>query len=118
MVRDHIRTKWITYLEKCEFSSGANNLWRTIKSLTNRKTQDSNAAISFGGTIISDNKKASNQFKRQFTPHPTTISKDKRQLRRHLQKLPHFSMQFTEEEVNHVNQYALPKIQRLLDQTT
>ena len=77
MMRDHIRTK-------CEFGSGANNQWRTIKSLINRKTQDSNEAIWFGGTIISDNKKAANQFKRQFTPHPTTISKEKRQLRRHL----------------------------------
>ena len=37
MVRDHIRTKWRTYLKKCEFGSGANNLWRTIKRLTNRK---------------------------------------------------------------------------------
>ena len=108
---DHIRTKWRTYLEKCEFGSSANNLWRTIKSLTNRKTQDSNAAISFGGTMISDNKKVANQFNRQYTPHPTTISKEKWQLRRHLQKLPHSSMQFTEEEVK----LALSKTQRLLD---
>ena len=56
MVRDQIRTKWRTYLEKCEFGSGANNLWRTIKSLINRK-QHSNAAISFGETIIFVNKK-------------------------------------------------------------
>ena len=45
VVRDHMRTKWRTYLEKCEFGSGANNLWRTIKSLTNRKTQGSNYHI-------------------------------------------------------------------------
>ena len=32
MVRDHIRRKWRTYQEKCEFGSGANNLWRTIKT--------------------------------------------------------------------------------------
>ena len=89
MVRDHIRTKWRIYLEKCEFASGVKNLWRTIKSLTNRKTQDSNAAISFEGTMISDKKKVANQFNRQFTPHPTTVSKDNRQLRRHLQKFKH-----------------------------
>ena len=56
---DHIRTKWRAYLEKFEF--GANKLWRTIKSLTNRKTQDNNAAISFEGTIISDKKKVATQ---------------------------------------------------------
>ena len=78
-----------TYVEKYEFGSGANNIWRTIKSLTNRKTQDNNAAISFEGTITSDIKKVANQFNRQFTSHPTKVSKDKRQLRRHLQKLPH-----------------------------
>ena len=98
MVRDHIRTKCRTYLEKCELDSGENNLWRTIKILTNRKTQESNAAISLGGTIISDNKKAANQFNRQFTSR--RVIKDKRQLHRHLQELPHSSMQFTEEEVN------------------
>ena len=69
MVRGHIRTKWRAYLEKCEF--GANSLWHTIKSLTNRKTQDSNAPISFEGTIISDKKKVANQFNKQFTSHPT-----------------------------------------------
>ena len=26
VVRDHIRTKWRTYLRKCEFGSGVNNL--------------------------------------------------------------------------------------------
>ena len=48
-------------------------------------------------TIISDEKK---QCNRQIIPHPTTVSKDKRQLRKHLQKLPHSSMQFTEKVVN------------------
>ena len=33
MVRDHISTKWRTYLEKCEFSSSANKLWRTTGNL-------------------------------------------------------------------------------------
>ena len=93
-------------MEKSEFGSGANNLWRTIKSLTNRKTQDINAAISLEKNIISDKKKVANQFNRQFTPHPITVSKDKRQLRRHLQKLPHSSMQFTEEEVNLAIRFA------------
>ena len=96
MVRDKIES----IPRKHEFCSGANNLWRTIKSLTNRKTQDNKAAISFEGTIIADKKKVANQFNRKFTSHPTTVSKDKRQLPRHLQKLPHSSMQFTEEEVN------------------
>ena len=61
-------------MEQYEFGSGAINLWRTIKGLTNRKTQDSNAAISFEGTIISDKKKVANQFNREFTSHPTTVS--------------------------------------------
>ena len=68
--------------------------------LINRKTQDSNAAISLEGTIISDKKKVANQLNRQFTPHTTTVCKDMRQLRRYLQKLPHSSMQFTKKEVN------------------
>ena len=54
-------------------------------------------------TIISDEKK---QCNRQIIPHPTTVSKDKRQLRRHLQKLPHSSMQFTEEKVNLAIRYT------------
>ena len=73
-----IQTIHVSYLEKCEFGSDANNLWPTINSLTNRKTQDSNADISFEGTIISDKKKIAKQFNRQFKPHSTTVSKDKR----------------------------------------
>ena len=32
MMRDHIRIKWRTYLEKCEFGSGANNVWYNKES--------------------------------------------------------------------------------------
>ena len=45
-------------------------------------------------------KRRSNQFNRQFTLLPTTVSKTKTQLRRHLQKQSYLRMLSTEEEFN------------------
>ena len=62
--------------------------WRIIKSRTNRKTHDINTVISFYGTIIS-----------------ATVSKDKMQLRRHLQKLSNSSIKLRGKKL--ILQYAL-----------
>lgn len=67
LLTEHRRAKWEQHLESAHFNSGTNNLWKTLKSLTNKSTTNQNNTISFDNKPIHNNRMCANHFNRQFT---------------------------------------------------
>ena len=69
-VNEYTRDRWRSYLDKCSFNQQANNLWRTIRNLTNKSPKTNNISIKFNGFTARDDKRCADKFNQQFTPHP------------------------------------------------
>ncbi|XP_037826977.1 LOW QUALITY PROTEIN: uncharacterized protein LOC119614959, partial [Lucilia sericata] len=70
LVNDYKREKWVNHLKTCNLTSGASKLWSTVRSLSNPAKHEDRVAISFNGNTVSDPKRCSNYFARQFIEHP------------------------------------------------
>lgn len=82
LVVQHAWERWRNYLDKCNFNQQANNVWNTIKSLTNN----------FNGETLKNNKLCANEFHKPFTPHPHLRDKLKNKVLRRIQKRRVFSL--------------------------
>lgn len=61
-------------LKSASFFQGPKNLWKITKNLKTNQNKQSNNVIHFNNKPISDPKKCSNEFNKQFTPHTQVIN--------------------------------------------
>lgn len=101
IVRNHLRDKWRSYLDKCEFNQNTNNLWRVIKRLSNKTENNGKVNLKFQDRTHCYPKQIAHRFNTQFTAHPTTHDNTKKKLVRKAHKLSK-----TSENLFTVNQVA------------
>ena len=91
LVVEDKRTKWQSAVDKCNHRAGISRLWRVVKGISGKTTNNSpNPGVRFADNTYLDPKMTTNNFAHQFTPPPIRLTGDysKRKLKRQFLQLP------------------------------
>ena len=90
LVVENKRTEWQSAVDKSDHRTGISNIWRLVKGLSGKKTNNSpNKSVRFADKTYLDPNMNANKFAHHFTPPPIRLAGDKsqKQLKRQMHQL-------------------------------